>query len=72
MSNAAAPDVRFDSRAPLTHARLAYILTAIPTKDLYALKSKLSDAERRGYNPGIIFWKEVKTEQAYQAVKNRR
>jgi hypothetical protein len=60
-----------DGYAPLTHARLAYILTAIPTEDLYALKSKLEDADRRGYNPGTIFWKEVKTEQAYQAVKAR-
>ena len=44
---------------PLTIKRLAYKLTGIPTKDLYSLLSKCSDAERRGYNWGAIFWKEI-------------
>jgi hypothetical protein len=44
---------------PLTYGRLAYLLTGIPTKDLYALLSKCSDAERRGYNWGAIFFKEI-------------
>ena len=44
---------------PLTYGRLAYLLTGIPTKDLYALLSKCSDAERRGYSWGAIFFKEI-------------
>jgi len=45
---------------PLTHSRLAYLLTGIPTKDLYALISKCDDAERRGFPWSAIFWKEIK------------
>ena len=45
---------------PLTYGRLAYLLTGIDTKDLYALLSKCNDAERRGYNWGAIFFKEIK------------
>lgn len=48
---------------PLTHARLAYLLTGIPTKDLYALKSKCEDAERRGFPWSAIFWKEIKPQK---------
>ena len=44
---------------PLTIKRLAYKLTGIPTKDLYALLSKCNDAERRGYAWGAIFFKEL-------------
>jgi hypothetical protein len=44
---------------PLTHGRLAYLLTGIPTKDLYALVSKCDDAERRGFPWGAIFFKEI-------------
>ena len=44
---------------PLTYGGLAYKLTGIPTKDLYALISKCDDAERRGYPWGAIFWKEI-------------
>jgi len=44
----------------ITHGRLAYLLTGIPTKDLYALISKCDDAERRGFPWGAIFWKEIK------------
>jgi hypothetical protein len=47
---------------PLTHARLAYLLTGIPTKDLYALISKCDDAERRGFPWSAIFFKEIKPE----------
>ena len=45
---------------PLTHGRLGFKLTGIPTKDLYALISKCDDAERRGYAWGAIFWRELK------------
>ena len=45
---------------PLTYGRLAYLLTGIPTKDLYALLSRCNDAERRGYNWGAIFFKEIR------------
>ncbi len=45
---------------PLTPGRLAYLLTGIPTKDLYALLSRCSDAERRGFPWSAIFWKEIK------------
>jgi hypothetical protein len=45
---------------PLTYGRLAYLLTGIPTKDLYALLSRCNDAERRGYNWAAIFFKEIK------------
>ena len=44
---------------PLTYGRLAYLLTGIATKDLYALLSKCNDAERRGYAWGAIFFKEI-------------
>lgn len=45
---------------PLTHARLGYLLTSIPTKDLYALISRCNDAEQRGYPWSAIFWKEIR------------
>jgi hypothetical protein len=40
----------------MAHSRLGYLLTNVPTKDLYALISKCDDAERRGYPWGAIFW----------------
>ena len=45
---------------PVSHGRLTYLLTGIPTKDLYALISRCDDAERRGYPWGAIFFKEIK------------
>ena len=45
---------------PLTYGRLGYLLTGIPTKDLYALISRCDDAERRGFPWSAIFWKEVR------------
>jgi hypothetical protein len=45
---------------PISYGRLAYLLTGIPTKDLYALISNCDDAERRGYPWGAIFFKEIK------------
>jgi hypothetical protein len=45
---------------PLTHGRLAYLLTGIPTKDLYALLSNCDGAERRGFPWSAIFWKEIR------------
>ena len=47
---------------PYDHARLGYMLTKIPTADLYALKSKMEDAQRRGSRfstPGVVFHKEI-------------
>jgi len=45
---------------PMTFPRLAFLLTGIETKDLYALKSKMEDAERRGKSASAIFWLETK------------
>lgn len=45
---------------PLTYGRLSYLLTAVPTKDLYALQARCDDAERHGYPWSAIFWKELK------------
>jgi hypothetical protein len=45
---------------PLTYGGLAYKLTGVPTKDLYALISKMSDAEHRGVSPGMVFWSEIR------------
>lgn len=45
---------------PLSYGRLGYLLTAIPTRDLYALISKCDDAERRGFPWSAIFWKEIR------------
>ncbi len=48
---------------PLTHGRLAYLLTGIPTADIYALVSKCNDAERRGFPWSAVFWKEIRPQQ---------
>jgi hypothetical protein len=45
---------------PISYKRLGYLLTAIPTKDLYSLISKCDDAQRRGFPWSAIFWKEIK------------
>jgi hypothetical protein len=45
---------------PVTYSRLGYLLTDVPTKDLYALISRCDDAERRRYPWSAIFWKEIK------------
>ena len=47
---------------PYDHARIGYMLAKIPTKDLWALKSKMVDAQRRSSRfstPGIVFHKEI-------------
>jgi len=44
---------------PITRGRLAYLLTGIPTKNLYALINRCDDAERRGFPWSAIFWKEI-------------
>ena len=49
---------------PLTHSRLGYLLTAIPTKDLYALISKCDDAERRDVPWSAAFWTEIRPQDA--------
>ena len=48
---------------PITPPRLAYLLTGIPTKDLYALISRCADAEKRGFPWSAIFWKEIAPEK---------
>lgn len=45
---------------PLTHGRLGFLLQGIPTRDLYALVSKMRDGERRGVAPGMVFWTEIR------------
>jgi hypothetical protein len=42
---------------PVSYKRLGFMLTKIPTADLYALVSKCNDAERRGCPWSAIFWK---------------
>jgi hypothetical protein len=45
---------------PISYGRLAYLLTAIKTADLYALRSKMIDGERRGVPASAIFWLEIR------------
>lgn len=45
---------------PMSYGQLASLLTRVPTKDLYALLSKMSDGERRGIPAGAIFWTEIR------------
>jgi hypothetical protein len=49
-----------DGYAPLTLARMGRTLVAIPTRDLYYLKSVCEDAEARGKDFSKKFWWEVK------------
>jgi hypothetical protein len=49
-----------DGYSLLTHKRLAFLLQGIPTKDLYALISKMDDGARRGVPAGAIFWSEIR------------
>jgi hypothetical protein len=49
---------------PMNHKRLAFLLQGIPTKDLYALQSKMTHAERRGFPASVVFWKEIKPQQS--------
>jgi hypothetical protein len=48
---------------PLTYQRLGFLLAGIPTKDLYALIAKCTDAQRRGFPWSAIFWKEIRPQQ---------
>lgn len=54
------PDRKRKGMPPIGYGRLAYLLTGIPTKDLYALISKCNDAETRGFPWSAIFWKEIR------------
>ena len=45
---------------PLTIPRVAFMLTRIPTKDLYYIKSVCDDFENRGKPFGGLFWKLLK------------
>lgn len=45
---------------PLTIPRVAFMLTRIPTKDLYYIKSVCDDFEKRGKPFGGLFWKLLK------------
>ncbi|MEK7108916.1 MAG: hypothetical protein AAB919_00575 [Patescibacteria group bacterium] len=49
-----------DGYAPLNLARMGRVLVAIPTRDLYYLKSVCEDAEARGQDFSKKFWWEVK------------
>jgi hypothetical protein len=49
-----------DGLPPLTMARMGRLLVAIPTRDLYYLKSVCDDAESRGSSFSKKFWWEVK------------
>lgn len=44
----------------LTTGFIRFKLAKIPTKDLYALVSKMDDATKRGYNPAMAFWGSIK------------
>lgn len=48
-----------DGFQPISMGRMGRILFAIPTTDLYALKSKCQDAERRGFSFAKRFWWET-------------
>ncbi|HZQ45101.1 MAG TPA: hypothetical protein VFA99_17755 [Acidobacteriaceae bacterium] len=45
---------------PVTIRYIAMKVTAVPTKDLYALKSKMEDGLRRGMSASMIFFSELK------------
>ncbi len=49
-----------DGYAPLSLPRMGRVLVAIPTRDLYYLKSVCEDAEARGKDFSKKFWWEVK------------
>lgn len=57
------PQRKKDGFPILSHSRLSYLLTKIPTKDLYALKSKMEDARSRGNSPSKRFWFELNPEK---------
>lgn len=43
--------------------RVAFLLTAIPTKDLYYIQSVCDDWENEGKPWGALFWKLLKTKK---------
>lgn len=45
---------------PITFPRMGFLVSHIPTGDLYALKSKMEDAKRRNFPPSIVFHMELK------------
>jgi hypothetical protein len=53
------PRVR-DGLPPLTMGRIGRLLVAIPTRDLYYLKSVCEDAAARGSDFSKKFWWEIK------------
>ena len=55
-----------DGYAPLNLARMGRILVAIPTRDLYYLKSVCEDAAARGKDFSKKFWWEVKPKKEEQ------
>ncbi len=48
---------------PITPKAVAIKIGHINTKDCYALKSKMLDAQRRNFPVGVVFFKETKTEK---------
>lgn len=49
-----------DGLPPLTMGRMGRLLVAIPTRDLYYLKSVCDDAASRGQSFSKKFWWEIK------------
>lgn len=46
---------------PISHQRLGFLFAKVPTADLYALRSRIEDAKRRGtVEPWKVFWHEVR------------
>ena len=45
---------------PVDHGFLNWKLKGVPTRDLYALQSKMEDSRRLGFNPSKTFWFELK------------
>lgn len=54
------PDRRSRGFSEISYPRLGRELQGIPTKDLYALQSKMKDAMRRNGNPSSCFWYAIK------------
>lgn len=61
-----------DGLAPLTMPRMGRVLVAIPTRDLYFLKSVCDDAEARGNSFSKKFWWEVKPKPTPTEAEGKR
>lgn len=61
-----------DGLPPLTMPRMGRVLVAIPTRDLYFLKSVCDDAESRGNSFSKKFWWEVKPKPVQAEEEGKR